>query len=74
MYFVIQCSEDGDVSVIEYEKDELLSLINAEDCGDGSFFDTMPESDLQYWKNKTLIIKGDIVSPKPVKVVKEYEI
>jgi len=74
MYFLIHCSEDGDVSVAKYEKDALLSAIKENYYGDIGFFDKMPDENIQYWGNKVLIIKGEIVTPKPVEVIKKYEI
>ena len=74
MYFLIHCSEDGDVSVDKYEKDALLLAIKENYYGDIGFFDKMPDGGVMYWGNRVLIIKGEIVIPKPVEVVKKYEI
>lgn len=75
-YFVIYCGEDGDVLVDRYEKDVLLDALKENYYGGIGFFDKMPDdNDPQCWpNNKALIIKGDIVTPKPVDVVREYEI
>ena len=73
-YFLIHCSEDGDVSVTPYEKDDLLRAIKNKDYGPIEFMENINYGDPQYWGNKSLIIKGEIVIPKPKKVVEEYEI
>lgn len=73
MYFLIHCSEDGDISVKQYSKDELLRLLKDEDYGFIEFFDKMPKDSPVYWE-KVLIIKGEIMCPKPIEVVKQYEI
>ena len=74
-YFVIHCSEDGDVSVNHYTKDELLEALEGEDYGaDIGFHDSLERHDPQYWGRKILIIKGSIVVPKPKKVIESYDI
>ncbi len=75
MYFLIHCSEDG-LCVDSYDKDELLQAIEEEYYGPIEFFtddDDIP-SDPQEWGSKALILERNIVVPKPVSVVKEYEI
>jgi len=71
-YFVINCS-DGDVIVTSYEKEHLLKAIEDEYYGHGiEFMETLSESNPQYWGNQVLIIKGEVVTPRP-KIVK-YDI
>jgi hypothetical protein len=81
MYIVIQTTGDGDIRINKYSKDELTKFINDEEEGD---FDTADfvtdkrlekESDPIYWgENSILIIKGELVVPKPVKIVEQYEV
>ena len=73
MYFLIHCSEDGDISVDELTRDALLERIHEKYYGDIEFFKDFPEDDLVYWQ-KALIIKGNIVVPKPVQLVEKYVI
>lgn len=74
MYFFIYCSEDGDVSVQQYEKADIERCITEKDYGDIGYFEKLEESDPQYWDDKALIIKGEIVTPKPVRTVEKFEI
>lgn len=71
-YFLIECDEDGEISVCKYKKEELLDLINDND--DMVFMSEIIDSDPNYWGNKCLIIEGEIILPKPKTVVKEYDI
>lgn len=77
MYFVILTDEDG-TSVEVKTKEELLKELNR---GDYSERNLMNEDDYlkcgidpNYWGRSILIVKGEIVIPKPVERVKEYEI
>lgn len=74
MHYLIYVSEDGDVSVTEYKKEDLLRAIKDRDYGDLEFMCKLVETDPQYWGGKSLIIEGKIVSPRPVQVVTEYEL
>jgi hypothetical protein len=72
-YYVIDNS-DGDSRVTEYSKKELEYAINAEEIL-GTFFDKYPaEPDTNYWRDTKLIIKGEVVFPKIVQKVTEYEL
>lgn len=73
-YYLIFCDEDGDVSVEEYIKPDLLKALQDEDYGPIGFIDKLGDNDPQYWGNNALIIKGEIVKPKPKTVFKELEI
>ena len=69
-YFVIRNS-DGDTTVKEYTKQELL-----EEIGEFEFtFPQIPEnSDTNYWGDGVLIIKGKVVTPTAEQVVTLYSI
>lgn len=76
MYIKISASPDG-IMVIRYEtKEELLEDLNEDP--DAAFFsspdDLAIDSDPNYWGEKQLLIKGEVVQPKPKTVVKEFEI
>jgi len=76
MYFIIQNS-DGDTTVQQVPKEELARRLTPDKNGDNSygsdgFLEEIKEDDTNYWGENILIIKGDIVSPKPKDVVKSY--
>lgn len=74
-YYLIYNS-DGDTTVCEYDKEPLLTDINAGDWGESpEFLDALPKSrDTNYWKGKMLIIKGEIVTPEKKEVVTKYDL
>lgn len=76
-YFVIHNSE-GDTRVEKMGKEELVRRITPEDgCtyyGVTDFLKAIEDTDTNYWGNNILIIKGEIVVPKPAEIVKAYEI
>ena len=79
-YFIISNS-DGDTTVEMVDKDELLKRIQPEDgeedfCyyGRVGFLAKIEENDTNYWGGNILIIKGEIITPKPKKVVKTFDI
>lgn len=71
-YFVI-CNSDGDTTVRELSKEQLLRDIN-----DGEYGDVLakfPENpDTNYWGEGVLIIKGKLVCPKVEQVVTKFSI
>lgn len=82
MYFVISNS-DGDTHVTPMSKEQLEKGIFPDDDGNTdyghidniTFLDAIPENtDTNYWGEGILIIKGDIVTPRPKKVVETFEI
>ncbi len=79
MYFVITSGEDGTL-VREMDKEQLQNVIRdlQESYAQPVFLDHVPESDKGCWmgvdEGAILIIKGEIIQPKPLKVVTEYEI
>ena len=74
-YFVVRVSEDGDVSISDYESLDDIAKEYVEDYED----EELPEcrddigDDLMEWGDKILIIKGHIVVPKTKKVVTAWE-
>ena len=77
-YFVISCSEDGEVSVDQYTKDELLSKVlspNRPYYGSNvEWLNSIEDNDPQHWDNGKIIIKGSIVTPTVKEVVTKMEI
>jgi len=78
-YFVItNC--DGDTHVDIKSKEELLEDIREGNIGCEREVNYLTEEDIlyspetNYWGGRPLIIKGHIVSPKPVKVVTDYDV
>lgn len=74
MYYVIN-NMDGDTIIHQYSKEALLKAIEDGDFLVYGIFDKLPnEHDTNYWGGKTLIIKGDVVSPIAKQVVTKYDI
>lgn len=82
-YFVIYCSESS-TYIEQVTKEELLKSITPNEDGDTdygkpeniTFLDSMPK-DINWQEdnpNTILIIKGQVVVPKPKKIVTEYDI
>lgn len=83
-YYVIQAGEGG-VGVEELTKEELLKHLNDEDPywgSDAEFSDSLPQErygrESRSWDMRStrgvVIVKGEIVVPKPKQVVTEFEI
>jgi len=74
-YFIIH-NDEGDTHVVMLSKNELLDRLNEDYYGsDIEFLDTMPDNtDTNYWECKTLIIRGEIVTPEQKRRVIEYNI
>jgi hypothetical protein len=71
MYFVVSASEDG-ISVQQMDKEDLLLAL--EEDGLGEIVTEIPDADPNYWGVKSIIIKGALVAPRAVEVVKKLEI
>ncbi len=71
-YYLIRNS-DGDVYVTEYTKQELLKELDDEDWRD-EFLESLPERDTNYWGEKVLLIKGEIVTPQKKEVVTKHDL
>jgi len=73
-YYVIWNS-DGDTTVTEMTKAELIDNIEERAWGDKVCLDDIPDSnDTNYWGESLLIIKGKIVTPVAEEVVTKYNI
>lgn len=72
-YFVIRNSH-GDTCVYECTKEELREALREKDYGDSGFINKIQNPDTNYWGDNILIVKGEIVSPKPVQVATEFDI
>jgi hypothetical protein len=68
-YIVIECTADG-VSVTSYDEDRLQDMLTEHDNVD--FVKDFDEIDPNYWDGKIMIIKGDIVVPKPKRVITKF--
>lgn len=79
-YYWIDCSEDGDVSVMTLTKDELERRLNDPELYDpdgrivGGLSPEVPGSDPMYWEGKSVIIKGEIVVPTIQRDLKKWEL
>lgn len=72
---LIYCSEDGDKSINFLSEDQFLKDLNKGDYGENPTF-AMPgeKIDLDCFGPGYILIKGNVVVPKPVNVVKKYEL
>lgn len=70
-YFVISNS-DGDVSVRQINKEELVRQLQ-EDMRTG-FLPCIEDQDPNYWGDNMLIIKGEIVVPRPKEIIQSFDI
>jgi len=71
-YFVIE-QHDMDCDVSELTKEEFLEKVRDEQYHDG-FMDDVGEGNPAYWGDKVLVIKGEIVTPQPKTIVKDWEV
>lgn len=70
-------SSNGDTDIRAVDPDDLLRKINSGWYGDNpQFLDALPDTpDTNYWpEGSFLLIKGEIVVPKPRQVIIEYEL
>lgn len=75
MYYVITTSADG-VHVTVYTKEGLEQALS-ETGGFGSYkiLPSLPkENNPNYWGESMVIIKGEVVTPKPIQVVQRFEL
>ena len=73
-YYII-CNSDGDTTVTEMNKTELLVAIEENYWGDKLYLGNIGENrDTNYWGDSVLIIKGTIVTPEPKEVITSYDI
>jgi len=78
VFFVITVS-DGDVYIRGLLEKELLDELTPNKDGYAVLDGTkaaheIPNTDPMYWHDKFIIIKGEIVVPKPKQVVSRYEL
>ncbi len=71
-FFVIYCSEDGDKSLSEFSAEQLTKALEDEDWGENCSFGNV-ETDLDYFSG-IIIIKGEIVIPKPKDIIKSFSL
>lgn len=76
MLIEISCSDDGEVWVRLIDNVSAYLSELSESDSPPEFFDTFEQADSEpmYWGRKRMLIKGDIVVPKPKQVVTEYSI
>lgn len=73
MYIVVSNS-DGDLRFEQVEKEELLERVADNYYGTKEFVMNLKESDPNYWGDKIMIIKGEVVVPKPKKIIDSFDI
>lgn len=70
-YYIIYNS-DGDTTVTDLSREELLHGINTGKYSE--FIKHGWNADTNYWGDCVMIIKGSIVHPEAIQIVKEYTI
>ncbi len=70
-YFLITASSDG-INIQPLERSELNERLNEMSTVD--FADTLPDTDPNYWGEKSVLIKGNIVVPVPKQAVTTWEV
>lgn len=75
MYYVISAGADG-VHISEYTKKQLENLLIADGfLGESRICATFPkETDVNYWGDRLVIIKGEVVMPQAVQIVQVFEL
>ena len=77
-YFIITTDEDGECRVTKCSAAQIekeVSDHSAEGDSDGGFASSLPaNSDTATWGGLTIIIKGEIVKPKPAVTVKSWRV
>jgi len=74
-YFLITCSEDGDLGVQEYSKAELLTALAEGDHGKLEFISKLRANDPMNWgRNQCVLIKGEVVVPYPKETTVAYDV
>ncbi len=75
-YFVIQGDEDGGCRIEEMTKEQLLKAMTPNQYGErqvyGEILSCLPEDICNF--SDVVIIKGEIVVPRPKKTVVEYDL
>jgi hypothetical protein len=78
LYYVIRGSEDGDAYISAHTAADLQARLAEGYWGEGEdapqWADTLPDSIIGEWSPRGVIIKGSIVQPRPVDVVKSWEL
>jgi hypothetical protein len=75
MSYITIHNGEGDTIVNHLSKGELLKRLKENYWGeDIKFLGNLPNGDTNYWGCNLLIIKGEIVTPKAVEKVVEYDI
>jgi hypothetical protein len=72
-YYLIY-NADGDTSVHEYNKDELLDDLDGGSWPKEDALESMPDNDTNRWGGKYLLIKGEIITPLKREVVTKHDL
>ena len=77
-YFVIS-NNDGETYIAQMTEEALLRALQPNEFGDveivaSDIAKSLPGSGTDYWRNKTLIIRGEIIVPKAKEVVTRFEL
>jgi hypothetical protein len=74
-YYIITQNEDGEASVNVLSKEQIEKVLGDGDFNEFNIVNNVPHYYIENWGNNMIIIKGEIVVPKPIKqVVTKWEI
>jgi hypothetical protein len=72
-YFVISPGE-GDPRIEPLTREELTRRLSEGYYGDVGFMGSLRNKNINEWGDNIMIIKGEVVIPRPVEVVKRYDV
>ena len=71
-YIVFHHTEDGETECSLMTEKEILDIVKV--LGEGDFLSELPDFGWDYCGESYLIIKGEIIRPKPVEKVTKWEL
>ena len=74
MQYCVIHNSDGETTVEFMGRSTLLKRLDQNEWGDVGFLENVTNYDTNYWGDKILIIKGDIVVPTPREHVVRHDI
>jgi len=72
-YFLLSCTEDGRY-IETLTKAQVMELLVGPEEGRPVCAIKIPDKDMSYWGDLSVLIKGELVIPRPVQKVTEWTI
>jgi hypothetical protein len=73
-YYVISQNDDGEASVNVLTKEQLNQRLSENEYRNYDCVSKVPKGYIEEWGKNMVIIKGELVVPKPIKQVTKWEI